>query len=884
MICPRCQSVNPADATFCIRCGAPLAEQSPQPVTGAPASPGLPDAPTPALPYITGAPAPFSTPLPQGPQYPLYGPPSQPYVTGAPMPSQPYAPYVSPPSQPYQPYMTPASQPLQAYSGQVSQPYATPASVPLTQYPPYAAPPSQPYAPYASYAAPPSQPYMVPLSQPIPGAPGVPPSMPLVAPGFPAAQPAPHPILPGLFGPDAHPALAQPFTRVQALLVRNVSARYAVNKWFTAALGSVVALAVGLGLTIITQSLWANAISSAVDAAAGSVPSAQFIGGLAKSFLTPDLLKLFAIEQRIPLVAHVSGSGGGTSLSGDLTLNLPLTGLLLIPALALVLGGYVAASSDFQRVARFSVARGALMGPFYAVLVTVLAFFSSSSVGGEVLNIGGSVTLGPSPLQAFGYALLWGTLFGALGGWIQLVGRSALAIALPTLQSVRRPRVAGAIAGALVAYVSAILVLIVLGIAVVSFAATTLAASVSLPQGFGTLPSGASNPAGSVGLVLLLVVTIAPTLAAYALALATGAPVTSYQSGVPGLQADQSSSFGFFSTPHATSQLGWYLLALAPAICLLAGGRVAARIARADRVETGFVAGALIGLPLSVIMAGAAVLVSSGVEVSLLGQSLSQGSGPSIGGSFLAGLVTGAVVGGCGGASAVALPQLGSLPRLLLLPFRPFGFALFPLLDGITGHTRGQPRSAARTWIYDGVLAAVGLGVVTIALEIANVTAAGALPFRPLVTADAVVGALLIGVPLLFFVGALVQAFSAPSAPPLPAYAPTLGPASVPLGVAPVYPVAPGPVSGAYWPAPMPTQPGIPSVPLAGAPWPVASWPTDTPTQPGGAGPAAAASAEPASESAPALSSAPPWGNEPGAASAAPEPPASDEPDPSAEW
>jgi hypothetical protein len=614
--------------------------------------------------------------------------------------------------------------------------------------------------------------------------------------------------LPGLFGLDVHPAIAQPRTRLQAFLLRNVSARYAVNKWFTAGLGGAAAVAIGLSLTAAAQSLWASAISNAVTAVAGTAQGSGLAGNLVASFLTPDLLKLFAVEHRIPLVAHVSATVGGTSASGDVTLNLPLTGLLLVPALALAIGGYVAASSDYQRMARFSIARGALIGPFYALFLTALAVFSSSSVSGEAVGVGGSLSLGPSPVQAFGYGLLWGTLFGAAGGWIQLVGRSSLALALPVLQSVRRGRLAGAVAGAVVAYSCSILLFLALGIAAVGYAATAGAASVTSPSGPLALPKDVATPTSAILLVLVLAVTIAPTLAAYTLALATGAPIAWSLASSVGAQGNQSSSLGFIGAQHTVPIQPWFLIAVVPAICYLAGGRVAARVARANRVDAGFAVGVLMGLPLSVLMAGSAVLVSGGVNVSVLGIGLNEGAGPSVGGSFLAALIAGSVVGGFGGASAVALPQLGSLPRLLLLPLRPLGFALFPLLDALTAQPRGQPRSAARTWLYDGVLAAVGLGPLAAGLDIANVTAARELPFQTLVTVDAWAGALVIGVPLLYFIGALVNAFSAPAAPPVPAapaYVPSVGtqPAA---GVAPVVPFVAA-WSVASWPAPPPAQP-----------------------------------------------------------------------------
>ncbi len=684
---------------------------------------------------------------------------------------------------------------------------------------------------------------------------------PLVAPGrsqvFPDAG-----LLPGLFGADADPALAAPRTGLQAALTRNLSARYAVSKLFTAALGAVVAVAIGLLLTLVVQAIWSSAVNALVTGLANS-PSVAPYAGIIQTLLTPNLLNLFAIEQHIPLVAHLSASGLG-SATADMTVSPPLTGLILVPALALVAGGYVSASSDYQRRPLFSLARGALVGPFYAILLAIFMVFASTSTSGASLLESGSFTFGPSAAQALAYGVLWGVLFGALGGWIQLAGRDSLSGVLGVTQALAvrsrgAARLAGATIGAFVAVTMGVLIFLTLGIAAIAYFTTVSAqtvASSGLPVGTLGQADGAT---GELSLLLLLVVTIAPPAAIWAFALATGGPIGLNASVIGSQSANSSLSYGLYGAQVGPPNHWWFAIALIPAICYLAGGRVAARAAGATGPADGFLVGALMAVPTSILLALAAYLVSGEVDVnasaaSILGQSGGELGGatvgPLVGGTFLAALLTSAVVGGLGGASASAIPGLGALPRLVLTPLRPFALALSPVLDRVTALPNGQARSPARAWAYDGILAAVGLALVVVALDVVNVVAANTATYHVYSVVDPWVAAAVIGVPLLFFIGSLVVAVASPvpsavglTAPPLvqipytasaplalvaPGYGAVSAPltpwqaapnASRPLAGYPAgYPAAyPPPVSQPVYSQPLGAQP-IYSQPLAAQP------------------------------------------------------------------
>lgn len=790
MTCPRCQTPVVPGAAFCLECGLPLtnlpgsdlgAASAAGGVEGVPASPELPAVSAGSGAADSSSAPPYPPAAPYGGAYPSYAPPpSQPlYPPAAPQatypPAQPQSPYAPPPSQPL--YAPPPSQPVYGTAPPVPQQYAAP---------------SQPL-----YAPPPSQP-MYGTAPPAPAQYGAPATVPL---NLGQGQSPGAALLPGLLGAPP-PGPAVPRTRLQAFLVRNVNARMAVSPWFTALLGAVAAIVIGLILTAVTETVWSSVIKSLASAASSNAAT-DYVAGLVSSTLAPDLLKLFMIEQHVPLDIHAAASASGTGGSLDIAVNFPITGLLLIPAIALTIGGYLSAASDFNRRARYSIARGALMGPFYGVLLAILTFFGTSNLSASLLGADLNVTLAPDTLAAFVYGLLWGLIFGALGGWLQFAGRRGFADALPAMRAAASRRVLGAIAGAVVALISGIAVFIALVVGVFVVAVTAQHATIT-PN---TALSGSLGGANAAALVVMLSFALAPTLGIIAFTFAAGASFDI--SGATNVTSSGGSgiSFGLIGAPqHPTNNLV-YLLMLVPLVCYIAGGRVSARIAGARRPDEAMLAGALIALPFSILFAGVAALAGTSVDVNVLIASASGGAAPSLGGAFLAGLVGGAIGGAIGGASELAMPALGGVPRLLLLPFRPLALLLGPLLDSATGRPRGFRRSVARGWFYDGVTAALVLVIAGIALDIISALPAAVLPFNLITLLDSLIAGLLIAVPLIYFYGALVTAFSAPWLDPAARTAPVAA-APLPTGApVPVYAGVP-PAAGYYY-AP-PSAPGVP--------------------------------------------------------------------------
>lgn len=664
--------------------------------------------------------------------------------------------YASPPSQPFyagqsQPgYSAPPSQPMYSQStpGVIESPYAPPQYAPQQ----YAGPASMPMNPQ-QYAGPGSMP-MTP---------------PQYATYAVARQPSP-PFMPQVFGLNADPNTAQPATRFQAYLLKNVSRHYVVTKWFGAVVGGLVATIVGLLLSIPAQELWKKTIDiGGLDLLGGGAGGLSNGGSTDASLASPGVFTFFPLENHVPLSFGVSGY--------SVSLTLPMLGLFIVPVAALILGGYVSAASDFSRRARFSVARGALIAPAYAVCLVIAAV------------IGKHNDVGAQPFLAFLYGLLWGAVFGAIGGWIQHSGGAWLSSLVGKLQTLKNERIVGALAGAVSALVSVVLLGTACAMGYYAFSLTQSAGETRAPD---------------IGAILRLGVTIGPTEGLYLLGVANGASLDTYTHSVG--QNGGTRTGLLVSHHHPPHQWQFLIYGAALAASFIIGGRIAARVARAGRADQGFAAGALMAVPLSLLLTLAAWLTLTTAGASAAGQGETYGAGLSLGGVFITSLVAGVVIGGIGGASAFTMPALGGLPRLLLLPFRPIGLAINPLLDALTAAPRGQRRSAARKWVYDAVLATVILGAAVIVLNVIGVTLAGSLSYPLLRALFEFAGALLVGLPIMYLTGALFVGMNSGS----PA-------ASAPLaGVAAMQPV---PV-GAWTQPPMqqapmtfPSQPGYPSMP-----------------------------------------------------------------------
>jgi hypothetical protein len=130
-----------------------------------------------------------------------------------------------------------------------------------------------------------------------------------------------------------------------------------------------------------------------------------------------ESLQLFLVMHSVSFHT-VYSDGSSTSVFNTFV---PLHGLLLVPALFLMLGGYVAASTDFSS----RVQTGLLRGAAIAVPYTVALFIMASQVNGPIPDANGGFSqntplLNMDLLTLLVFGLLWGALFGVLGASLKV--------------------------------------------------------------------------------------------------------------------------------------------------------------------------------------------------------------------------------------------------------------------------------------------------------------------------------------------------------------------------------------------------------------------------------------------------------------------------------
>ena len=647
--------------------------------------------------------------------------------TAAPSMPLPTAP-VAPPQPPPSPYELP--------SGQTYTPAPSLYPPPQLVYtPPPSSPPQNPYEP-SQAAYPPQQQYPSQLQQ-YPPQPQQYPSQ-QFPPTRPPITPTPSQVLPDFFGPTLDPSLARPADSAQALFQRNLP-QFATNPIAGAIVGGVAAV---LGCLILTF-LFAAGVGSTLSAALSS--SAGGFGGIFTNSFTSNIFNIIALEHHVGLVLNASISG----VAGSMTISLPILLLLAIPATCLVIGGYVAAATDYTNQVRFVIGRAAAVGPVYGVVMaTFMTLFGTQSLGGSVYGLSGSVSFGGSAFSMLIYGIFWGTLFSSLGGFIKFFGwRWRGGIVAILLSKQRAPFVSGAIgAGAAVGLgvlLMSVLVLLLYGDGSV---AAKLFASIS---GSTTDLSATNTALGLLNIVLLL---FALPLSIWAFSFASGGGFDT--TTVTNTTTTQTITIFDPHIPHPM-----LLLLLIPIIAFFVGGRVAARLTSSNNAAIQAQAGAFMGVFSGLFLGMLAFLsdinVSGAADLSSI--STIGNLGPNPFSTFLGAAVMGAIVGGIGG-------YLYRAPA----PKSPTSAGLFAPIDRLVQQQPGVPRPIARTWLYVALISAVLMAALAIFLDLFSGTLVSTLHLNLLGTTNsnsslpllgsatggviALVGGLMLAVPFLLFV------------------------------------------------------------------------------------------------------------------------------------
>jgi hypothetical protein len=564
-----------------------------------------------------------------------------------------------------------------------------------------------------------------------------------------------------IFGTQPPPRERTANNAIQSFWLRYLPPESAAVPWISIPIGALLALIAGLLVTILGLVFW----SRAMDYILGFGGAVNVNIGLFGSVLSPNLLQLFLLEHGVPMSLALASPGGTGSFSA--LVAAPLTGLSLIPACALIFAGYVAAASDFSHRLPFSVARGALVGPVYGVLLLVVALFGSGAIH---LAQNTTIQLHPSLGIAFLAGLVWGTVLGAFG--------SLLALRRHHLFTTHRSPdlLAGAVWGALIALVSGLLLAAVALLA--GMAAHVIGSAPTIAAG-----SSASGIVGALGAILTtiaLLIVVAPVASLWLFTLGTGATIDSWFTTSGANVRSLTSTFGLLAAQHHPSSIAWWLLLLVPLASYIIGGRAAAHIARADSLRDGALVGWLMALALTALMLLftllTRVLVSSEAAFSGQTASTSLGIAPSLGAVGLLVLLIGSIVGALGGASAVLAPEPGPALFSLLLPLiaklapvlslaqRPWD-----MLDAARNHH--PARTPMRVLLYAAALSAVALVALFVLAVLIGWLASHVAPVSAVRGFDGFFAGLAVGVPLLLLASAAILAIMKTLPPLLTAHA-----------------------------------------------------------------------------------------------------------------
>ncbi len=571
--------------------------------------------------------------------------------------------------------------------------------------------PSAPYPPFTTgqwsaptQAGPPIPPTGEQFSPPPSWAPSVPPSAWLTNAGATGSVPPPpppppaRPLLEPLFGPTPRPGVVLAHINgVQRRFFSRLQPTTAGSAWFGALAGALVAFLVSLCLATICSLLLGGILDQAFASTAAALnllsgsTSATGTGSQGISFYSNPLI-LFDYAHRSAFILKVGVSLSGTAGNASLSITPPITLLLLLPAIGLTFGGYVAASTDYTGRRLFSIARGASICLVYALLALLLSLVTSVNLfSATTASSSTSITLAPDSLTVFLSALFWGLIFGALGGALRARAFPAIATDPPNRRNLRLLAAWQGARHSLTIFFAICLALLLALYLLAQLGGPTLQTEGS-PVRLGSTsstpchvflqtPTTAPSPlpssgtsSGAAGPVWFLVDS--PPLAVWVMSLSLGAPL---QISGNGLAASLNASIGLVNADCGPGSQGalLYLLLVIPAVAIFLGARRAARSAQDSTVEAAAGTGLLFAGMLALGLVVLGFLAS--ITLSLLGTDIN--IGPSLLGTLIAALLYGAVIG----LPTTIMARTGSQPQLT-----PFAYASWPMGPGAAA-SAGQP-------------------------------------------------------------------------------------------------------------------------------------------------------------------------------------------------
>lgn len=467
-------------------------------------------------------------------------------------------------------------------------------------------------------------------------------------------------LLEWLFGPGSRSTMPLTYAnRLQRRLLRRLPPPLVGSVFFGSFIGSLIAVLTALLLTLLVSLVVGPILDQAFNASFAASVGRQATA-LPATFYT-NSLQLFAAASHTTVNEQVIITG--SPLVTTASVDAPVSLLLVLPALGLLLGGYVAGSTNISGQHRYSITRGASISLLYALFTLVLSLKTSSTlVITGLAGTSGSITLTPDAFSSSLSGLLWGLLFGAAGGALSARSLPKTPHTLPASPALARFRAALLGGGAAMATLFALCLVVILGLGFFPQAGAQLPPlEGSLTLGTTRVPcsqyltaqqqpltaQGPSAPAqiaaGGVNhTVLLLIGSPAPAL--LLLEASMGVPLELSGSAPRTSLAQSIGLLGGDCAPGADGAL-FYLLLLLPAMAFLVGGWVSGRAAR-DRTILGAAGtGLVLALVMAVLLDLVLFLATGTITIKVFGFSVTASFGPSPIGAFLAGLVFGTTFG-----------------------------------------------------------------------------------------------------------------------------------------------------------------------------------------------------------------------------------------------
>ena len=567
-------------------------------------------------------------------------------------------------------------------------------------------------------------------------------------------------------------------------------------------LGALVAVVLGGAIAVILEAIF-HALAPSFGFSNNLGASGQDILDYSLGLIPlhapfRDGMQLFFLMHGF--AAHVQYTPGGfySSYNSNATLN----GLLIIPALALTLGGYIAASTDLQNRAVSSLLRGAAIAIPYAALLIALAPQVNGNLPlfpGEPTTDVNTFTIDSTSLLLYG--LIWGAIFGLLGATLKLGRGRWRHMVVQFLHTRPRPQIVGMLTGGLAASGLGILLSMLVLYGFLAFSAFSVPIFTQNLCNFGF---GLANWQYMTGWAIAQGPLHAVNLFFYSF----GAPVNIvnpknlgcfYINSVTGSDHVTYSLLG--GSPHLPN---WTFVFLAiPVLSLFLGGRVSAAFGKAQTSGQGLVQGALIAVPFTILTMLLSVITMIAFQYtgtfngssSSTSTTLTQSFGVAPFDLLLWALLSGAVLGGLGGIYQTS--SIKQSVRGMLSPFagllRWLGTPGYALFNGLRGGNSSAPRTTALWLLYGAAFSALILVIAVGVAAVYFISLNQSVPFDVNTRTRDILSTLLVALPGLLLVCAAAAALAEEKVPQVQVvmFAPSVMPTG-PIG-GPMPPVPPVP-------------------------------------------------------------------------------------------